>query len=179
MILGHWDTWALGHIDTLTHFDTLTLGHSENTWTLGHLDTLGHLVEKNLKFRKLEKMTTFTKPSEKIVNEWKKYQKRFGKQDAVDRVQRMKLDQICKPEHKLVDIGCNDGYITQLIAPMVASATGVEPHVELPNTNTVNWIKQTFNEFVQNNTKKYDKPRSNSKRKNVRKDNPKPPTLRN
>ena len=29
------------------------------------------------------------------------------------------------------------------------------------------------------NTKKYDKPRSNSKRKNVRKDNPKPPTLRN
>ena len=31
----------------------------------------------------------------------------------------------------------------------------------------------------QNNTKKYDKPRSNSKRKNVRKDNPKPPTLRN
>ena len=31
----------------------------------------------------------------------------------------------------------------------------------------------------ENNTKKYDKPRSNSKRKNVRKDNPKPPTLRN
>ena len=29
------------------------------------------------------------------------------------------------------------------------------------------------------NTKKYDKPRSNSKRKNVRKNNPKPPTLRN
>ena len=31
----------------------------------------------------------------------------------------------------------------------------------------------------ENNTKKYDKPRSNSKRKNVRKNNPKPPTLRN
>jgi polyribonucleotide nucleotidyltransferase len=30
-----------------------------------------------------------------------------------------------------------------------------------------------------NNTKRNDKPRSNSKRKNVRKDNPKPPTLRN
>ena len=39
----------------------------------------------------------------------------------------MKLDQICKSEHKLVDIGCNDGYITQLVAIMVASATGVEP----------------------------------------------------
>ena len=31
----------------------------------------------------------------------------------------------------------------------------------------------------ENNSKKYDKPRSNSKRKNVRKDNPKPPALRN
>jgi len=31
----------------------------------------------------------------------------------------------------------------------------------------------------ESNSKKYDKPRSNSKRKNVRKDNPKPPTLRN
>ena len=31
----------------------------------------------------------------------------------------------------------------------------------------------------ENNSKKYDKPRSNSKRKNVRKNNPKPPTLRN
>ena len=31
----------------------------------------------------------------------------------------------------------------------------------------------------ENNSKKYDKSKSNSKRKNVRKDNPKPPTLRN
>jgi len=103
-------------------------------------------------------MTTFTKPSDKIVNEWKKYQKRFGTQDAIDRVKRMKLDQICKSEHKLVDIGCNDGYITQLIAPMVASATGVEPHVELPEAKAINvkWAVSTFNDFCENNTKQYD-----------------------
>jgi len=103
-------------------------------------------------------MTTFTKPSEKIVNEWKKYQKRFGTQDAIDRVKRMKLDQVCKLEHKLVDIGCNDGYITQLVAPMVASATGVEPHVELPENkaSNVKWAKQTFNEFHESSTKQYD-----------------------
>lgn len=101
-------------------------------------------------------MTTFNTPNPKYVEAWKKYQKRFGKDDAINRVQNMKLDKICKPEHKLVDIGCNDGYITELVAPMVASATGVEPHVELPNTNTVKWVKQTFNEFVQNNSKQYD-----------------------
>ena len=103
-------------------------------------------------------MTTFTQPSEKIVNEWKKYQKRFGTQDAIDRVKRMKLDQICKPEHKLVDIGCNDGYITQLVAPMVATATGVEPHVELPEdkANNVKWATSTFNDFCESSTKQYD-----------------------
>tara|TARA_B100001057_G_scaffold289576_1_gene289629 strand:+ start:10 stop:1245 length:1236 start_codon:yes stop_codon:yes gene_type:complete len=101
-------------------------------------------------------MTTYNIPNPKYVDAWKKYQKRFGIDDAINRVKNMKLDQICKDNHKLVDIGCNDGYITELVAPMVASATGVEPHVELPNTNTVKWIKKTFNEFVQNNTKQYD-----------------------
>ena len=115
-----------------------------------------HILKDRNPREVFKSMTTFTQPSEKIVNEWKKYQKRFGTADAIDRVKRMKLDQICKPEHKLVDIGCNDGYITELVAPMVASATGVEPHVELPDTNSVKWIKQTFNEFVQNNSKQYD-----------------------
>jgi len=103
-------------------------------------------------------MTTFTQPSEKIVNEWKKYQKRFGTQDAIDRVKRMKLDQVCKKEHKLVDIGCNDGYITQLVAPLVASATGVEPYVDLPidKAENVKWAKKTFNEFTEETTKQYD-----------------------
>ena len=103
-------------------------------------------------------MTTFNTPNPKYVEAWKKYQKRFGTQDAVNRVNNMKLDKICKPEHKLLDIGCNDGYITQLVAPMVASATGVEPHVELPTdkADNIKWVKQTFNEFVQNNSKVYD-----------------------
>jgi len=103
-------------------------------------------------------MTTFNTPNPKYVEAWKKYQKRFGTQDAIDRVNNMKLDKLCKPEHKLLDIGCNDGYITQLVAPMVASATGVEPHVELPESkaDNIKWIKQTFNEFVQNNSKVYD-----------------------
>ena len=103
-------------------------------------------------------MTTFNKPSEKIVNEWKKYQKRYGMSDAENRVQRMRLEEVCKPTHKLVDIGCNDGYITQLVAPMVASAVGVEPHVELPEDKpkNVKWIRSTFNDFVDANTKQYD-----------------------
>jgi 2-polyprenyl-3-methyl-5-hydroxy-6-metoxy-1,4-benzoquinol methylase len=103
-------------------------------------------------------MTTFTQPSEKVVKEWKKYQKRYGMDDAIDRVKRMKLEEVCKPEHKLVDIGCNDGYITQLVAPMVASATGVEPFVELPDDKPANvsWFRSTFNDFVAQNTKQYD-----------------------
>ena len=103
-------------------------------------------------------MTTFNTPNPKYVEAWKKYQKRFGTHDAVNRVNNMNLDKICKPEHKLLDIGCNDGYITQLVAPMVASATGVEPHVELPTdkADNIKWVKQTFNEFVQNNSKVYD-----------------------
>ena len=41
---------------------------------------------------------------------------------------------------------------------MVASATGVEPYVELPTdkADNIKWVKQTFNEFVQNNSKVYD-----------------------
>jgi 2-polyprenyl-3-methyl-5-hydroxy-6-metoxy-1,4-benzoquinol methylase len=41
---------------------------------------------------------------------------------------------------------------------MVASVTGVEPHVELTEDKPVNvtWIKQTFNEFLKSNTQQYD-----------------------
>ena len=31
----------------------------------------------------------------------------------------------------LIDIGCNDGYITKLMAPHVAKATGVEPFCKI------------------------------------------------
>lgn len=129
-------------------------------------ELMAKLVDKT-KFAELKKqnprevwknMTTFTQPSEKVIKEWKKYQKRYGMDDAVDRVQRMRLADVCKPEHKLVDIGCNDGYITQLVAPLVASATGVEPFVELPDDKPANvkWIRTTFNDFVDQNTKQYD-----------------------
>lgn len=103
-------------------------------------------------------MTAFTQPSEKILKEWNKYQKRYGMKDAVDRVERMQLADVCKPEHKLIDIGCNDGYITMLVAPMVASATGVEPHVKLPDDKPANvtWVKSTFNDFVKEHTKQYN-----------------------
>lgn len=103
-------------------------------------------------------MTTFTQPTEKIVNEWKKYQKRYGMDAAIDRVKRMKLATVCTADKNVVDIGCNDGYITMLVAPMVNSAVGVEPHVELPDNKPANvtWIKQTFNEFLESNTQQYD-----------------------
>ena len=103
-------------------------------------------------------MTTFTQPSEKIVNEWKKYQKRFGKDDAVDRVQKMNLASVCTADKTVVDIGCNDGYISMLVAPMVASVTGVEPHVELTSNKPANvtWVKETFNEFLESNNSSFD-----------------------
>ena len=103
-------------------------------------------------------MTTFTQPTEKIVNEWKKYQKRYGMDDAVDRVERMKLATVCTADKNVIDIGCNDGYITMLVAPMVNSAVGVEPHVELPDNKPANvtWIKQTFNEFLESNAQQFD-----------------------
>ena len=129
-------------------------------------ELMAKLVDKD-KFDKLKKrnprevwksMTAFTKPSKKIVNEWKKYQKRYGMGDAIDRVERMRLKGVCKPKHTLVDIGCNDGYITKLVAPMVTHATGVEPYIELPENKPANvtWVKQTFNEFLDSNPGTFD-----------------------
>ena len=103
-------------------------------------------------------MTVFTQPSEKVVNEWKKYQKRYGMDQAVDRVNRMQLASVCTADKTVVDIGCNDGYITMLVAPMVKAATGVEPHVELPDNQPANvtWQRKTFNEFLATNEAQYD-----------------------
>lgn len=109
--------------------------------------------------RKVHKsMANFTTPSEKIVKEWNKYQKRYGLNDAIDRVQRMNLASVCTEDKTVIDIGCNDGYITQLVAPMVANATGVEPFVELPDDkpDNVTWIKSDFNTFLENNNQVYD-----------------------
>ena len=103
-------------------------------------------------------MTTFTQPSEKIVKEWRKYQKRFGKDQAVDRVQKMNLSSVCGSDKTVVDIGCNDGYISMLVAPMAASVTGVEPHVELTEDKPANvtWVRNTFNEFLESNPGTFD-----------------------
>jgi len=148
------------------HFRQTLVHALENPRECYESELMAKLVDKD-KFPKLKdrnprevwkSMTAFTKPSDKIIKEWQKYQKRYGMNDAVDRVERMQLADVCKPEHKLVDIGCNDGYITMLVAPMVASATGVEPHVELPKDKpeNVKWAVMDFNTFVEQNTKQYD-----------------------
>jgi 2-polyprenyl-3-methyl-5-hydroxy-6-metoxy-1,4-benzoquinol methylase len=102
-------------------------------------------------------MTSFTQPSEKIVNEWKKYQKRYGMDQAVDRVANMKLANVCTGK-TVVDIGCNDGYITGLVSKFATSATGVEPHVELSEDKpaNVNWIRTTFNNFLESKPGTFD-----------------------
>ena len=103
-------------------------------------ELLAKLVDKD-KFQDLKKliprevwktMTAFTKPSDKIINEWKKYQKRYGMDDAINRVERMQFSKVITPDHNVVDIGCNDGYISMLVAPMAKNIVGVEPHVSLP-----------------------------------------------
>lgn len=148
------------------HFRSALVNAIKNPKECYEAELMAKLVDKT-KFAKLaeqnprkvwKNMTAFTQPSDKVVKEWKKYQKRYGMDDAVDRVQRMRLKEVCKPEHKLIDIGCNDGYITMLCAPMVASATGVEPFVELPDNKPANvsWFRSTFNDFVDHNTKQYD-----------------------
>ena len=148
------------------HFRQTLVHALENPKECYESELMAKLVDKD-KFPKLKdrnprevwkSMTAFTKPSDKIIKEWQKYQKRYGMNDAVDRVERMQLADVCKPEHKLVDIGCNDGYITMLVAPMVASATGVEPHVQLPKDKpeNVKWAVMDFNTFVEQNTKQYD-----------------------
>jgi len=102
-------------------------------------------------------MASFTQPSEKIVNEWKKYQKRYGMDQAVDRVANMKLANVCAGK-TVVDIGCNDGYITGLVSKFARSATGVEPHVELSEDKPANvtWMRSTFNEFLQSQPGTFD-----------------------
>jgi len=103
-------------------------------------------------------MTSFNQPSEKIVNEWKKYQKRYGIDQAIDRVKNMNLASVCTGK-TVVDIGCNDGYITKLVSEFASTATGIEPHVELPKKDTSSnlvWVRSTFNEFLDSNPGPFD-----------------------
>ena len=94
-----------------------------------------------------------TQPGLKQLSAWLKYQKRYGMDDAIDRVERMHLADVCKTEHNLVDIGCNDGYISILVSPLVKEVTGVEPHVSLPTKENgkpknVKWANVDFNTFL-------------------------------
>ena len=96
----------------------------------------------------------FTQPPDKVIKEWNKYQKRYGIDDAVDRIQRMKLVELAQRwngDAQLIDIGCNDGYITKLMAPHVAKATGVEPFVKLKENKkpeNVKFYEGTFNDYL-------------------------------
>ncbi len=101
-----------------------------------------------------DNMTMFTQPPDKVIKEWNKYQKRYGIDDAVDRIQRMKLVELAQRwngDAQLIDIGCNDGYITKLMAPHVAKATGVEPFVKLKENKkpeNVKFYEGTFNDYL-------------------------------
>lgn len=125
-------------------------------------ELMAKLTDKS-KFKELSKgnpreiwdnMTMFTQPPEKVVKEWNKYQKRYGINDAEDRVQRMKLVELAQQwdgNAQLIDIGCNDGFITTLMAPHVAKATGVEPFVKLRDDKkpaNVKWYAGTFNDYM-------------------------------
>ena len=106
-------------------------------------------------------MTMFTQPPEKVIKEWNKYQKRYGLNDAEDRVQRMKLVEVANSFKgpTLLDIGCNDGFITKLMAPHVAKAVGVEPFVKLRDDKkpeNLKWYKGTFNDFCLMAESQYD-----------------------
>lgn len=102
-------------------------------------------------------MKQFSQPSDNIVKQWKKYQKRYGMGDAQSRVERMQLSKVIDETKTVVDIGCNDGYISMLVAPMAKTVTGVEPHVELPvdKPSNVSWVKEYFNDFTKQG-KKFD-----------------------
>ena len=58
----------------------------------------------------------------------------------------------------VLDIGCNDGYITGLVSKFASSATGIEPHVELSEDKpeNVSWVRSTFNEFLASNPGTFD-----------------------
>ena len=103
------------------------------------------------------KMKQFSQPSDNVVKQWKKYQKRYGMGDAQSRVERMQLAKVIDQTKSVVDIGCNDGYISMLVAPMAKTVTGVEPHVELPTDKPSNvyWVKEYFNDFIKQG-KKFD-----------------------
>jgi 2-polyprenyl-3-methyl-5-hydroxy-6-metoxy-1,4-benzoquinol methylase len=143
-----------------------TLSNPRQSW---ESELMAKLVHKE-QFKKLreqnprelwETMTMFTQPPEKVINEWNKYQKRYGINDAKDRVKRMKLVEVAESFDRptLIDIGCNDGFITKLISNHVAKAVGVEPFVKLSDdkkTSNLKWYRGTFNDYLKFQQDQFD-----------------------
>ena len=109
-----------------------------------------------------DSMTMFTQPPEKVIKEWKNYQRRYGLNDAESRVERMGLVDLAnsmREERTLIDIGCNDGFITKLMANHVKKAVGVEPFVKLSDDKkpaNVKWYRGTFNDYLKYKKGKFD-----------------------
>ena len=102
-------------------------------------------------------MTKFTTPNNKVLGAWKNYQKRFGKNETLERIETIGIKKYINEHTKLLDIGCNDGYFSMELAPLVASVTGVEPHIKLPKPlENITWVTKTFNDFVTSNKKQFN-----------------------
>ena len=116
----------------------------------------------------LGKKMEYKQPSDKIISEWDNYQKRYGWKDATDRIQRMKIKEVVKkywdtgqdvPGCVLLDVGCNDGYITRQIAEHCAKCIGVEPFVNLKDNkkpDNVKWYRGTFNDYTRISATRFD-----------------------
>ena len=135
-----WESELMAKLTDKSKFEVLRKGNPREIW---------------------DNMTMFTQPSEKVIKEWDKYQKRYGIDDAKDRIARMKLVELTGifDGPQLVDIGCNDGYITTLMAPHVAKAVGVEPFVKLRDDKkpeNVKWYRGSFNDYTLQTESQFD-----------------------
>ena len=119
-------------------------------------DTWVKMIDSNPR-EVYKSMTKFTKPNDKVIGAWKSYQKRFGKNETLERIETIGIKKYINKSTKLLDIGCNDGYFSMELAPLVNSVTGVEPHVELPDPlDNVTWQKKDFNTFCEKQDKTYN-----------------------
>ena len=125
-----------------------------------------HVLSVDLE--KLGKKMPIKQPNDKIISEWDNYQKRYGWEDATNRIKIMQIDRIARnywdigkdvPGAVLLDVGCNDGYITRQIAESCAKCIGVEPFVNLKDNKkpeNVKWYRGTFNDYTKITQTRFD-----------------------
>ena len=125
-----------------------------------------YVVSVNIE--KLGKKMSYTQPSEKIISEWDRYQKRYGWDDATDRIKKMRISPVCEqfwdkganvPGAVLLDVGCNDGYITRQVSKYCAKCIGVEPFVKLKDNkkeDNIKWYRGTFNDYIRHTNTRFD-----------------------